>query len=337
MINIGYDFLKKDLNKIKKFKNPTLDIDKNRIKKNSNYKIFINKNQYNNLIENGNIKYKLTDAKKQKHVMHGDGISSLIQMALPFVKSVAPKVFGTLGLSSLGAVPSSVISKKMNKDHIIKISDKQLDDINKNLEKRNKMKVFDKKITLNQKGSTIFSFLLPMLASTIIPALIPKKKGSGVYNKNNFFEQIKNKYPELFKKINYPLSNIFINNLFKDDESYLNTFSKDEIPLIENSKSLIFNLQNSNEKGSHWIALSRNNKNIFIFDSFGIGHVPKNIYTIYKNFNIITNIYRIQHINSNLCGLFSILFCLYKVNNKNKFIEFLNLFNVNDYIKNELV
>ena len=70
---------------------------------------------------------------------------------------------------------------------------------------------------------------------------------------------------------------------------------------------------------------------------FGIGHIPKNIYDTYKNFNIITNIYRIQHINSNLCGLFCVLFCLYKVNSKNKFIEFLNLFNADDYIKNELV
>ena len=101
------------------------------------------------------------------------------------------------------------------------------------------MNVFDKKITLNQKGSGIFSFLLPMLASTIIPALIPKKKGSGISNKNDFFEQIKNKYPSLFKKINYPISNIFINNLLKDEESYLDTFSKDEIPLIENKKSHI--------------------------------------------------------------------------------------------------
>ena len=186
------------------------------------------------------------------------------------------------------------------------------------------MNVFDKKITLNQKGSGIFSFLLPMLASTIIPALIPKKKDLVFPTKIIFFEQIKIKYPSLFKKSNYPLSNIFMNNLLKNEKSYLSTFSKDEIPLIKNNKSLIFNLQNFNEKGSNWYSLSRNNKNIFIFDSFGIGHIPKNIYEIYKDFNISTNIYRIQHINSNLCGLFSILFCLYKVNSKNKFTEFLN-------------
>ena len=186
---------------------------------------------------------------------------------------------------------------------------------------------------MNQKGSGIFSFLLPMLASTIIPALIPnflmpKKEGLVFQTKIFFFEQIKNKYS---------LSNIFINNLLKNEKSYLGTFSKDEIPLIENNKSLIFNLQNSSQTGSHWITLSRNNKNVFISDSFGVGHIPKKNYKIYKEFNIITNIYRTQDINSNLCGLFCILFCLYKVNSKNKFIEFLNLFNVNDYIKNELV
>ena len=80
------------------------------------------------------------------NIQLGDGIASLIQMALPFVKSVAPKILGTLGLSSLGAITSSTINKKMNKDGIIKISDKQLNHINKNLEKINKVNVFDKKL-----------------------------------------------------------------------------------------------------------------------------------------------------------------------------------------------
>ena len=46
----------------------------------------------------------------------------------------------------------------MNKDRIINIFDRLLNDINKNLEKINKMNVFNKKIILNQKGSGIFSF-----------------------------------------------------------------------------------------------------------------------------------------------------------------------------------
>ena len=41
------------------------------------------------------------------------------------------------------------------------------------------MKIFDKKIALNQKGSGIFSFLLPMLAFTLIPSML-STKGSGI-------------------------------------------------------------------------------------------------------------------------------------------------------------
>ena len=40
-------------------------------------------------------------------------------------------------------------------------------------------------MTLNQKGSSIFSFLLPMLASTIIPSLI--SNGKRVSKNRNFF------------------------------------------------------------------------------------------------------------------------------------------------------
>ena len=85
----------------------------------------------NNLLKNNNIKYKLTDSKKNKNIMIGDGIGSLLSMVLPFLKSVAPKILGTVRLSSISALTSNAINKKMNKNNIIKLSDKQVNDINK--------------------------------------------------------------------------------------------------------------------------------------------------------------------------------------------------------------
>ena len=107
-----------------------------------------------------------------------------------------------------------------------------------------------------------------------------------------FFE-VKTKYPDLFKRKFYPLSNIFINDLLKDNKFFEGCFSKDRIILLDDNKSLIYNLQNSNQKGSHWCSILRKNNSIFIFDSFGIGEIPSEIYKIYKDFKIITNIYQI--------------------------------------------
>ena len=76
---------------------------------------------------------------------------------------------------------------------------------------------------------------------------------------------------------------------------------------------------------------------LYIFDSFGIGDIPNEINKIYKDFKIITNIFRIQDISSNLCGLYNCLFVLYRVDSKNKFIKFLTMFNKNDFLKNELI
>ena len=89
-----------------------MDIYKNKLNDNGRYKIFLNKNQFNKLLKNNNIKYKLTDLKKNKNIMIGDGIGLLLSLALPFIKSVAPKVLGTAGLSSIGALTSNAINKK---------------------------------------------------------------------------------------------------------------------------------------------------------------------------------------------------------------------------------
>ena len=63
-----------------------MDIYKNKLNGNGKYKILLNKTQFNNLLKNNSIKYKLTDSKKNKNIMIGDGIGSLLSTALPFNK-----------------------------------------------------------------------------------------------------------------------------------------------------------------------------------------------------------------------------------------------------------
>ena len=60
-------------------------------------------------------------------------------------------------------------------------------------------------------------------------------------------------------------------------------------------------------------------------------------FKVYKNFKIITNMYRIQDISSNLSGMYCVLFILYDIKSKNDFIKFLILFNSNNFLKNELI
>ena len=154
------NFLKKDLDKIQKFKNPSLDIVKPKINKNSKYKIFLNKTQFNNLLDQEFINNKLNDSKRQKHLQKGDGIGNLLSMAFNMIKPALPKIAATIGLSGLSTGVSHGINKALNKKKILEIDEKTMNQIKQNFKKINDSKVFDRKVTLNQKGSgwNIFIF-----------------------------------------------------------------------------------------------------------------------------------------------------------------------------------
>ena len=113
MIEIGYNFLKNDLDEIQKFKNPALDIVRFKINKNNKYKIFLNKTQFNNLLDKELIKYKLTNSKKQKHLQKADGIGSLLSMAFNMMKPALPKIAATVGLSGLSTGVSVMVLTKL--------------------------------------------------------------------------------------------------------------------------------------------------------------------------------------------------------------------------------
>ena len=65
------------------------------------------------------------------NIQSGDGIGTLLTTAFNMIKPALPKIASTIGLAGLSTDISHGINKALKKDHIIKISDKQLDDIKK--------------------------------------------------------------------------------------------------------------------------------------------------------------------------------------------------------------
>ena len=98
----------------------------------------------------------------------------------------------------------------------------------------------------SQNGSGIFTSLLIPLIGSMIPSLI---SGKG-HCKDNFFEELNN-------KDNYPMSNLKIDEILKNNENFIGTYSKDNVPFLKNNQSTIINLQDSDKNGSHWVSYKK--------------------------------------------------------------------------------
>ena len=70
------------------------------------------------------------------------------------------------------------------------------------------------------------------------------------------------------------MSNLKIDEILKHDKNYIETFSKDNVPILKNNKSTIINLQDSDKSGSHWVSYKRIGNKILYFDSYGVAYIP---------------------------------------------------------------
>ena len=64
-MEIGYKFIPKEINKLSKFKNPSILLKKDNIIKNGKYKNYLTKNMFNKLLEKDELKYTFTDKRKK--------------------------------------------------------------------------------------------------------------------------------------------------------------------------------------------------------------------------------------------------------------------------------
>ena len=104
------------------------------------------------------------------------------------------------------------------------------------------------------------------------------------------------------------LTNFEIQKYYQNEPRFSGVCSRDNLPKMKDG-AYIINLDEYSDIGTHWVALYVHNNDVTYFDSFGVGHFPKEIKAfIDRSLSTTTNIFRIQAYNSTMCGYFCIGF-----------------------------
>ena len=125
--------------------------------------------------------------------------------------------------------------------------------------------------------------------------------------------------------------NIQLENLAKKMKiNLVGVFSKDKLPSRVRVGAYIINLQNyADGGGTHWTAFNISfDKRVSYFDSFGLPP-PTEVKDFVGQYPIMSNIRHIQHLKSDLCGFYALLFLKAIQTTKNdskRFDDFLNMF-----------
>ena len=121
---------------------------------------------------------------------------------------------------------------------------------------------------------------------------------------------------------------------YQNEPRFIGVYSRNNLPDKIKEGAHVVNLDQYSDIGTHWIALYVNNNTVKYFDSFGIGHISKEVKKFVYNKNIIANIFRIQAYDSVICGYFCIGFINYMFMAES-LTDYTNLFSPNNFKKND--
>ena len=143
----------------------------------------------------------------------------------------------------------------------------------------------------------------------------------------------------------HPLTNIEISEYYKNEPRFNDVCSRNNLPNKIKKGAYVINLDEYENKGTHWVSLFVKPKYRVFFDSFGIEHIPKEINKFIRskelgsaigNNGIKSSIFRIQAYDTIMCGYFCIEFINYMLMGKT-LLDYTNLFSPNDFKKNDQV
>ena len=114
-MEISYRLNNNQIEKLKKYKNPSILLKKNNILKNGKYKLHLTIGMFNRLLEKGELKYTFTDKRKQYYIQNGGSLANIFKAILPYAKDFAKKIVPALGVATTSTLVSHGLNKVLNK------------------------------------------------------------------------------------------------------------------------------------------------------------------------------------------------------------------------------
>jgi len=138
------------------------------------------------------------------------------------------------------------------------------------------------------------------------------------------------------------LTNKYLEHITKRiiKHDFLGVYPSDVSPRTNKEEfSVIFNLSEHDERGSHFIAIIKKKKKIMYFDSFGEKCYIASIQKFMDRFllPIIWNNKKIQNNFSNFCGFYCFYFLIHCFHNNHTLNHFIKQFQFEDLKENDLL
>ena len=114
-MEIAYRLNNTQIEKLKKYKNPSIILKKENILKNGKYKLHLTIGMFNKLLENGQLKYTFTDKRKEYYIQNGGSLANIFKAVLPYLKPIAKKILPAIGVATTSTLVSHGVNKALNK------------------------------------------------------------------------------------------------------------------------------------------------------------------------------------------------------------------------------
>ena len=179
-MDISYRLNNTQIEKLKKYKNPSINLKKENILKNGKYKLHLTVGMFNKLLEKGELKYIFTDKRKNYYLQQGGSLANIFKAILPHAKDFTKKIIPALGVATTSTLVSHGVNKALNKKKrtggniIIDLPPTDIKKINDILGKLSNMSLTNYKSINQQTGKGIFTSLLIPLIGSMILSLIGK-------------------------------------------------------------------------------------------------------------------------------------------------------------------